>query len=360
MRWEEPHHPGPGLQLERHSNPLPPTLQHLLPLQPPLHPTERITVPSVPEGEGAQAPDETAAAGAGAAPAAGPNGEAPATAAGAAPPPPDDANDLRGFHFKALMRSGKTWALILIPTLIVAIVLAAAVGPAIGGIALVVLLVVGVLICWAIADRRAAEAFFTLYASEHDYALGGRTALPGTTPLLRRGDDRYADRTMTGRLAPDCGGILALFTYEEEHTDSDGNRETNYYHYTIGLTAIPECESFVPELYCQRKFGLRALEKFEDVFRRSKERVKLESEVLDQKYEIFSGKNQDPNSLRQLFEPSFIVWLTDSAPPKFAFELVDGNLCCYVNGHKEDAADLDQIAAATATVARRLREEATE
>ena len=28
MRWEEPHHPGPGLQLERHSNPLPPTLQH--------------------------------------------------------------------------------------------------------------------------------------------------------------------------------------------------------------------------------------------------------------------------------------------------------------------------------------------
>ena len=28
MRWEEPHHPGPGLQLERHSTPLPPTLQH--------------------------------------------------------------------------------------------------------------------------------------------------------------------------------------------------------------------------------------------------------------------------------------------------------------------------------------------
>jgi len=28
MRWEEPHHPGPGLQLERHNNPLLPTLQH--------------------------------------------------------------------------------------------------------------------------------------------------------------------------------------------------------------------------------------------------------------------------------------------------------------------------------------------
>lgn len=30
MRWEEPHHPGPGLQLVGHSNPLSPTLQHRL------------------------------------------------------------------------------------------------------------------------------------------------------------------------------------------------------------------------------------------------------------------------------------------------------------------------------------------
>ena len=82
--------------------------------------------------------------------------------------------------------------------------------------------------------------------------------------------------------------------------------------------------------------------------------------MLDDKYEIFAGKDQDANWLRQLFAPTFIVWLTDEAPPKFAFELVDGNLCCYVSGHKEDAADLDTISAATAAVARRLREEANE
>jgi hypothetical protein len=28
VRWEEPHHPGPWLQLETHANPLDPTLQH--------------------------------------------------------------------------------------------------------------------------------------------------------------------------------------------------------------------------------------------------------------------------------------------------------------------------------------------
>ena len=117
--------------------------------------------------------------------------------------------------------------------------------------------------------------------------------LPAATPLLRKGDDRYAERTLTGPLADGVDGTLALYTYEDETTDSDGNRQTNYYHYTLGLVEVPECVAHVPELYCQRKFGLRALEKFEDVFRRSKERVKLESEALDEKYEIFAGKGQD-------------------------------------------------------------------
>jgi hypothetical protein len=292
----------------------------------------------VPETQGAQPPDENAAA----------------------PGVPDDANDLRGYHFKRLIGSGKTWALILVPTLVVAIVLAAAVHPAIGGIALVVLLLAGIAIVFVVADSRAADAFFSLYAGEHQLELGGKAPLPPLTPLLRKGDDRYAERTLTGQLAPDCNGVLALFTYEEEHTDSNGNRETNYYRYTVGITSVPECVGQVPELYCQRKFGFRALEKFEDVFRGSKQRVILESQALLDKYEIFSRKDQDAVWLRRLFAPSFIVWLTDSAPPKFAFELVDGNLCCYVNGHKENAADLDTISAATAAVARRLREEATE
>jgi hypothetical protein len=191
-------------------------------------------------------------------------------------------------------------------------------------------------------------------------ALGGRAALPPLTPLLRKGDDRYAERTFTGSLADGLDGTLALYTYEEETTDSEGNRQTSYYHYTLGLVELPECAEHVPELYCQRKFGFRALEKFEDVFRGSKERVKLESEVLDEKYEIFAGKEQDAVWLRRLFSPTFIVWLTDEAPKKFAFELVAGGLCCYVNGHKDNTADLDMVCAASAAVAGRLREEAAE
>jgi hypothetical protein len=283
--------------------------------------------------------------------------EATATAP---PTVPEDANDLRGFHFKRLLRKPLTLVLIGGLALLVGIALAAAIGPALGGAGFVVALLAGVAVVFAIADSKAADAFFGSYAQQRNLVLGGRTALPPMTPLLRKGDDRYAERTLTGEIGPGCPGILALFTYEEESTDSDGNRQTSYYRYTIGLADVPECEGRVPELYCQRKFGLKALEKFEDVFRRSKERVKLESTVLDDKYEIFAGKEQDAVWLRRLFSPSFIVWLTDAAPQKFAFELVHGNLCCYVSGHQEDAADLDAIAAATVAVAKRLREEAAE
>ncbi|MGN6257400.1 MAG: hypothetical protein ACTHN3_06585 [Solirubrobacterales bacterium] len=274
---------------------------------------------------------------------------------------PDDANDLRGFHFKRLMRKPLTWVLIGVFVLIAAVAGAALVGPAIGGAAAVGAFVIAILVVFAIADSKAADDFFEVYSQTRGLTLiHGRGRLPGATPLLRKGDDRYTERSMTGPLGEGLEGTLALYTYEEETTDSEGNRQTNYYRYTLGLVEVPECVAHVPELYCQRKFGLRALEKFEDVFRTRKERVKLESEALDEKYEIFSSKEQDAVWLRRLFAPTFIVWLSESAPDKFAFELVDGALCCYVSGHKEDAADLDGICAATAAVAKRLREESGE
>jgi hypothetical protein len=274
---------------------------------------------------------------------------------------PDDADDLRGHHFSRLMRTPLTLILIAALTAIVFVACLLFVGAAVGAGGAFVALLLGIVIVFAIADRRAADDFFEVYAANRGLTLvHGRGRLPQATPLLRKGDDRYTDRTMTGPLADGVDGTLALFTYEEETTNSEGQSETNYYRYTLGFTEVAECAERVPELYCQRKFGLRALEKFEDVFRTKKERVKMESEVLDEKYEIFAGKEQDAVWLRRLFSPTFIVWLTDTAPEKFAFELVDGNLCCYVSGHKEDAEDLDGIAAATGAVARRLREEALE
>lgn len=284
------------------------------------------------------------------------NEEAHAAAATA----PDDANDLRGFHFKRLLRKPLTWILIGVFALIGAAVGAAIVGPLIGLAALVGVVLLGLLIVFGIADSKAADAFFETYAQQRGLTLSGKTTLPRATPLLKKGDDRYANRTLSGHIGEGIDGTLALYTYEEETRDSDGNKQTSYYRYTLGLVEVPDCVAHCPELYCQRKFGLRSLEKFEDAFRTKKERVKLESEALDEKYEIFAGNEQDAVWLRRLFAPTFIVWLNEQAPDKFAFELVDGTLCCYVSGHKENAAELDAVATATAAVAKRLRDEAAE
>ncbi|HEX5982779.1 MAG TPA: hypothetical protein VFY69_01090 [Solirubrobacterales bacterium] len=274
---------------------------------------------------------------------------------------PDDANDLRGHHFKRLMRKPVTLTVIGSLALIVLVACAIAVGPAVGALGAIAVLLIGVLVVFVIADSKAAHDFFEVYAQQRGMTLiHGRGRLPQATPLLRKGDERYTERSLLGPLGDGFEGTLALYTYEEETRDSDGDRQTNYYRYTVGLVEVAECAEFVPELYCQRKFGLRALEKFEDVFRSEKQRVTLESEALLDKYEIFAGDEQDANRLRQLFPPTFIVWLADSAPDKFAFELVDGTLCCYVSGHKESAADLDAIRVATGAVARRLRDEALE
>jgi hypothetical protein len=270
---------------------------------------------------------------------------------------PDDANDLQGFHFRRLMRKRSTWLWAGIPTVVLAIALS------FGNILwLPIILVLGLLIttivCWILANSRAEDDFFKAYAEERGLSRTERGGLPGSTPLLRKGDERKAEEILEGSLGDGARGCVALYTYTDVYYDKDGRHETDY-HFTVSMTDLPECQKLLPKLYANRKFGFRVFEKVEDAFR-SNERVKLESEKLDEEYEIFSGKEQDQNFLRQLFSPTFIVWMTDSAPNKFAFELEGGVLCCNVKGHKKSAPELDSMRAAAAHIAQRIRDEVAE
>ncbi len=286
------------------------------------------------------------------------------TARAEAPEPPepatsvDESNDMLGFHFKRLLGGWKAWA-VIVPLVLLAAAIGFAVKPVFGLAGAAIVLVISGLVVYLIASAAATDTFLDAYAGQREMVHSDRGPLPAATPLLRRGDDRYAEHSLRGPLADGVEGTLALYTYEDSSYDSDGNRQTNYYRYTVGLCEVPECAQRVPSLFARRKFGLKSLEKVEDAFR-SVERVKLESEALDERYEIFVGPGQDAVWLRRLFAPTFIVWLTDSAPQKFAFELVDGSLCCYVKGHRKKAEGLDRMRAATAAVATRLREESLE
>ncbi|OJU83140.1 MAG: hypothetical protein BGO11_08695 [Solirubrobacterales bacterium 70-9] len=224
------------------------------------------------------------------------------------------------------------------------------------------LLVIGIAlwVTWMLAGDRAQRSFLEVYAHNRGLKLETVVIPEKATPLLREGVGRGTSWTMAGELAPGIDGTLAVFYYEEPTIDSDGMPTTKNVYFTIGLVELPECSPFVPELYCKRKFGLRSLEKFEDAFRVGKKRVTLESEALAERYEIFAKENQNDVWLRRLFSPSFIVWLTESPPEKFAFELVDGTLVAFIPDRREDIVSLDAVLAATGAVATRLRDESSQ
>ena len=270
----------------------------------------------------------------------------------------DDADDLRGFHFKRLIRKPLTSILTGVVAIPAGIAGAIVLGPLLGLAILAGVVALAVIVVFFIADSKSESAFFKLYSEQRGMRLTGASDLPAATPLLRKGDERSAAQVMAGPIAEGLEGTVALYTYTDVYHDKNGRHENNY-PFTVVMTHLPETVSLCPELLCNRKFGFKAFEKLEDAFRKN-ERVKLESVKLDDRFEIFADEKQDANWLRQLFSPTFIVWLAEHTPKKFAFELVDGTLCCNVSGHKKSAADLDAMREAAAGVARRLREESAE
>ena len=138
--------------------------------------------------------------------------------------------------------------------------------------------------------------------------------------------------------------------------------ETNYYRYTSAWSRSPSRVALrARALLPAQVRPARAGEVRGRLPRLQRAGQAGERALLDEKYEIFAGKDQDAIWLRQLFAPTFIVWLTESAPEKFAFELVDGTLCCYVNGHKEEGRRARRDRAPPPPPWRqRLREEALE
>jgi hypothetical protein len=205
-------------------------------------------------------------------------------------PPPDDADDTRGLHLRRLVRHPLT---LIATTVLAAAGLAigtAAAGIGVGALAAVGVLLVALIVVWVIANGRARQDFFAAYAQGRGLTrVDDRSSLPPLTPLLRKGDRRYADQRFDGALPGGLEGNLCLYTYEEDYHDSDGDRQTTYVHYTLAIAELPASRALIDELYCQRRVGFRFMDSMEDVFRK-RQRVEQESEAVDRSYEIFIGE----------------------------------------------------------------------
>ena len=277
-----------------------------------------------------------------------------------APAPVTHANQLRSAKFKELIRRKRAWLTISIVCLLIVAVFAAGGAWFIGIPIAAVVALIGLLIVFLIADSRAEDAFYDSYCDTHGLTRVENPNIGSLTPLLRKGDERQTDEIFHGELAPGVEGDLVLFTYTEVTHDSKGNRQETNYPYTLIHVEMPEIVDHLPELRVQNKAGFKFFEGVEDKFRLKHERVTLESEALRDRFEIFVLKEQDQVWVRRVFSPSFIVWLTEKPPKKFAFELENGHLIAYVPKHKDDTEGLEEMTRFGIFVADRLLTEVAE
>ena len=273
---------------------------------------------------------------------------------------PDDAGDTRGRHFNRLLFAPITLALTALVAGIALVAVGTQTGFGIGAAVAAGVVVIAVICVFALANSAAHQDFFNAYATGRGLTrIDGKSNLPPLTPLLRRGDHRYAEQRFNGVLPGGLDGSLCLYTIEEQSRDSDGNKQTTYVKYTVVITDLPETAQLIHELFCQRRFGFRFLDGAEDAFRK-RQRVQHESEAVDKQFEVFIGERDDMNMARQILSPTFLVWLESHSPEAFAFELIAGSLVTNIKGHKKSSAELDILCTASAAVARRMQAEANE
>jgi hypothetical protein len=270
-----------------------------------------------------------------------------------------DANQMRGSAFRDLLKKLWIWALIVGLAIAAGVAAGVYFMPLGGGIAAVAVLIFGLVCVFAYADHLAEQAFFDAYAKYRGLTRS-QTQLGNLTPLLSKGDSRQVEEMFTGKLDDDVEGSLALYKYTIESRDSDGDKTETDYPFTLVVFNLPGTTNHLAELLVQAQSGFKAWEGLEDKFRGGHERVTLESEAMRDRYEIFIQEKQDPIWVRRLFSPTFIVWLTEKPPKKFAFELVAGTLVTYVPKHRDSVEGLDEIIAAGCEVARRLNQEVAE
>ena len=162
-----------------------------------------------------------------------------------------------------------------------------------------------------------------------------------------------------GELAKNIKGTVAYYTVGEVvKTGRYGNKQRRWVPYTVALTKAPRAQQFIPTLACRPRSGLRVFEGIEDfLLHRGMVRIELESVAFEERFELFVSEQHDANWVRQLFGPSFIVWLTHEPPEGFTFEYGGGTICASVEDHRDDPAELGGLVDGLTGVTRAMREQ---
>jgi hypothetical protein len=214
-----------------------------------------------------------------------------------------------------------------------------------------------VLWCWVIADRRAEDEFFNRFAGAHQLNHHRQYSLNTFTPLLAGGDRRRCEHWMESN-----GRGIGWYTFECRQDNGDKADTWEPHHFTISMVDVGELGmGRFQGIYLRRRRGIfDRLDSDSNWLRNHKlKQVELESTAFCERFELWAEQDQDDIILRQLFAPTFVVWLSEH-PLKPGFELRAGELVVFIPDRCGEAGKLDFLLMATAEISRRIEAELSE
>jgi len=269
---------------------------------------------------------------------------------------PANTNSTRAAHFRTLVGSG---------TAVVGGAIAAAIIFTIGawqhGVPIMVggplaVLVLVPIICWFVADRRAENEFFNRYAEAHKMTHSPHWSVFELTPLLGGGDRRKCEHWME---SDPRGTGIGWFTYECRQDNGDKPDTWESFDFTISMVDLGELGMRrFQGIYLHRKRGFfgRMDSDSNWLSGHRLEKIELESTAFCDKFDLWRERDQDEIVTRQLFAPSFVVWLTEH-PLSPGFELRAGTLVVFLPDHIGEAGKLDWLLMAARDIAKRIQVE---
>jgi hypothetical protein len=197
-----------------------------------------------------------------------------------------------------------------------------------------------------------------------EYAKAG--AYPPVTPLLGAGERRHFEHCLAGPLFGRLGGpacLLGHYTYEtmhDEHSDiADfgqlrGTNEVFLPHrFTVCAAEVGGPLDRLRGVYLRPRLSAIKLEDDWLAVGAPRHRVRLESGRFNDIYDLHRADGQDEVALRELFSPSFVVWLQEH-PLKPGFECGAGTLVVFIRGYETAAGKITFLHEATRDIARRI------
>jgi hypothetical protein len=218
----------------------------------------------------------------------------------------------------------------------------------------VVLAALVLIVLWVRASGSAEDDFLTAWGRTHDLTFVESPILGEGTPLLRQGDTRTAENGLVGQLAGRpvtlCHYTYTVVTYSTDANGARQRHESNHPFTVVRVAGVPGSITHMtlhPRSVIDRGWLDRA-----DSALTANRVVDLESIELNRRYKLEVRDAVSDVDVRQVFEPSFMVWCTDQS--SVFFELENGELVVAVKHHLDEQAPLDALLDQSRVVLARL------